>query len=258
MATLNINLADFQIFLLIFLRVGAIMISMPLFGGRNIPFLFKAGLAISVSVILFPLLELKAFTYFSEPIPFAMGVVAEIMLGLIIGLSVNIIFAGIQLAGQLVGYQMGFAIANVMDPQTGMQSSIFAGFINIVALLLFLSFNAHHWFLLSLTDSFNLVPLFDFHMNGSLAEHLIMIGRNMFVIAVKVAAPVMAALLLTSVALGIVARTVPRMNIFLVGMPLKIALGIIFVCFSLPYLSAFLRDIFNGLGNSIHLLLKLI
>lgn len=255
MATLNINLADFQLFLLIFVRVGAIMMSMPLLGGKNIPFLFKAGLAISVSIILFPILELDAFAYFSKPIPFAIGVTSEIMLGVIIGLSVNIIFAGIQLAGQLVGYQMGFAIANVMDPQTGMQSSIFAGFINIVALLLFLAFNAHHWFLRSLTDSFNLVPIFDFQMTGSLAEHLILIGSNMFIIAVKVAAPVMAALLLTSVALGIIARTVPKMNIFLVGMPLKIALGIMFVCFSLPYLSTFLRNIFNELGNSIHMLL---
>jgi len=258
MATLNINLADFQIFLLIFVRVGAILMSMPLLGGKNIPFLFKAGLAISVSIILFPLLELDAVGYFSKPIPFAIGVVSEMMLGILIGLSVNIIFAGIQLAGQLVGYQMGFAIANVMDPQTGVQSSIFAGFINVVALLLFLAFNAHHWFLRSLTDSFNLVPLFNFQMTGSLAEHLILIGSNMFIIAVKVAAPVMAALLLTSVALGIVARTVPKMNIFLVGMPLKIALGIMFVAFSLPYLSTFLRNIFNDLGNSIHLLLKTI
>jgi len=258
MATLTINLADFQLFLLIFLRVGAIMMSLPLLGGKNIPFLFKAGLAISVSVILFPLLELDAFPYFSETIPLVIGATSEIMLGLIIGLSVNIIFAGIQLAGQLIGYQMGFAIANVMDPQTGSQSSIFASFTNIVALLLFLAFNAHHWFLRGLTESFKLVPLFNFRMSGSLAEHFILIGSDMFIIALKVAAPVMAALLLTSVALGIVARTVPKMNIFLVGMPLKIALGIMFVAFSLPYLSTFLRNIFNALGNSMHLLLKTI
>ena len=256
MATFNIDLAQFQMFLLVFIRVGAIMMSAPILGRKNIPLVFKAGLAISVSIILLPILNLEPFPYFSEAIPFSIGVVSEIMLGIIIGLSVNIIFAGIQLAGQLTGYQMGFAIANVMDPLTGRQSSIFAGLLNIVALLLFLTLNAHHWFLRSLAESFKLVPLFTFHISGSLAEHFIRIGTNMFIVAVKVAAPVMAALLLTSVALGIVARTVPRMNIFLVAMPLKIVLGIMFISFSLPYLASFLKYTFNGLGNSMNLLLK--
>ena len=256
MATFNIDLAQFQMFLLVFIRVGAIMMSAPILGRRDIPFLFKAGLAMSVSIVLLPIINLEPFPYFSEVIPFSIGIVSEIMLGIIIGLSVNLIFAGIQLAGQLTGYQMGFAIANVMDPLTGKQSSIFAGVLNIVALLLFLAFNAHHWFLRSLAESFKLVPLFNFHINGSLAEHLIRMGTNMFVVAIKVAAPVMAALLLTSVALGIVARTVPRMNIFLVAMPLKIVLGIMFISFSLPYLASFLKYTFNGLGNSINLILK--
>lgn len=232
------------------------MMSAPILGSRNIPVLFKIGLALSVSIILLPILNLEPFPYFSEPIPFAIGIVREIMLGIIIGLSVNLIFAGIQLAGQLTGYQMGFAIANVMDPLTGRQSSIFAGVLNIGALLLFLAFNAHHWFLRSLTESFKLVPLFNFHVSGSLTEHFIRIGANMFIVAIKVAAPVMAALLLTSVALGIVARTVPRMNIFLVAMPLKIVLGIMFISFSLPYLASFLRITFNGLGASLNLLLN--
>jgi len=256
MATFNIDLAQFQMFLLVFIRVGAIMMTAPILGRKNIPVVFKAGLAVSVSIILLPILKLEPFPYFSEAIPFSIGIASEIMLGIIIGLSVNIIFAGIQLAGQLTGYQMGFAIANVMDPLTGRQSSIFAGLLNIVALLLFLVFNAHHWFLRSLAESFKLVPLFTFQISGSLAENFIRIGTNMFIVAIKVAAPVMAALLLTSVALGIVARTVPRMNIFLVAMPLKIVLGIMFISFSLPYLASFLKYTFNGIGNSMNLLLR--
>ena len=130
MATFNIDLAQFQMFLLVFIRVGAIMMSAPILGRKNIPVVFKAGLALSVSIILLPILNLEPFPYLSEAIPFSIGVVSEIMLGIIIGLSVNMIFAGIQLAGQLTGYQMGFAIANVMDPLTGSQSSIFAGLLN--------------------------------------------------------------------------------------------------------------------------------
>lgn len=256
MLEFNINLEQFQMFFLVFVRVAAILLSAPIFSAKNVPALIKTGLAFSVSVILFPIVDLEPNLYLSEVVPFALGVASEIMLGLIIGLTVNLIFAGIELAGQLAGYQMGFAIANVLDPQTGRQESIFAGLLNMVALLLFLSFNAHHWFLRSLVESFRLVPIFNFQFTGSLVEHLIRAGGNMFVVAIKVAAPVMAALLLSSVCLGIIARTIPKMNIFLVGMPLKIGLGIMFIVFSLPYLSAFLRNVFGGLGNSINLILK--
>ncbi len=256
MLTFNLNLEQFQMFFLVFVRVAAILLSAPIFSAKNIPLVIKVGLIWSVCVILFPTLDLESNAYYSRVIPFALGVASEAMLGIIIGLSVKLIFAGIELAGQLVGYQMGFAIANVIDPQTGKQASIFAGLLNMVALLLFLTFNAHHWFLRSLVESFRLVPIFNFQFNGTLLEHLIRAGGNMFVVAIKVAAPVMAALLLSSVCMGIVARTVPKMNIFLVGMPLKIGLGMMFIAFSLPYLSAFLRNVFGDLGSNIDLILK--
>ena len=257
MVEFNINLQELQIFLLVFLRLTAILMSIPIFGGKNIPITFKAGMAISVSVIIFPVLKFENLPYYSEVIPFGIGVIGEILLGTIIGLCVNLIFAGIQLAGQLAGYQMGFAISNVMDPQTGTQTSIIAGFQNIMAMLLFLAFNAHHWFLKSLEDCFNLVPLFNFAIKGPVIEHFMRLSGNMFIIAVKVAAPVMAALLVTSVCLGLVARTVPRMNVFLVGMPLKIGLGLIFVAISMPFLAYFLKQVFIELGENILLLLKL-
>ncbi len=257
MATFNINLAQLQMFFLVFLRLAAILMSIPIFGGKSVPIVFKAGLAISVSVILFPILELEELPYYLEPIPFGIGVLSEIMLGVIIGLSVNLIFSGIQLAGQLIGYQMGFAIANVMDPQTGNQASILAGLQNMIAMLLFLAFNAHHWFLRTLVDSYELVPIFGFKINGSLVEHIMNLAGNMFIVAIKVAAPVMAALLVTSVCLGLIARTVPKMNVFLVGMPLKIALGLMFVAFSLPYLASFLKQLFIGMGDGILLIFRL-
>jgi len=257
MLTFNINLQELQIFFLVFLRVSAILMSIPIFGGRNIPITFKAGIAISVSIIIFPILKLGAHPYYSEIIAFGIGAAGEILLGSIIGLCVNLIFAGVQLAGQLAGYQMGFAISNVMDPQTGSQTSVLAGFQNIMAMLLFLAFNAHHWFLKSLEDCFRRVPLFNFSINGPMIEYFMKLAGNMFIIALKVAAPVMAALLVTSVCLGLVARTVPRMNVFLVGMPLKIGLGIIFLAVSLPYFAYFLKQLFFELGDSINFLLKM-
>ena len=256
MTIFNIPLQQLQIFFLIFLRVGAIMMFIPVFDSRNIPVLFKAGLAFSVSILLFPVLKLNNIPFIANAIPFGIGVAGEIMLGIIIGLSVKLIFTGIQLAGQLAGFQMGLAIANVMDPITSTQVSVIAQLNNLTAMLIFLTINAHHLFLRALAESFRLIPPLDVQFSNSLIEQLISLSGNIFIIAIKVGAPIIVALLLTSVAFGLIARTVPQMNIFIVAMPLKIVVGLLFMAFSLPYLISFFRQIFNESGKNILLLLK--
>ena len=256
MLSLNISLPQLQLFFLVFLRVGAVLMSIPVFDSKSIPLFFKIALAFTTSMALFPILEL-------EPLPlitnfFAMGVsvAGEILLGLVIGFSIKLIFAGIQLAGQLAGYQMGMALANVMDPSSSQQVPLLAQFNNLVALLIFITINAHYWFIRALAHSFQLVPPLNVNFSGSLMEHLIKMSGNMFVIGIQIGAPVIAALLITSVTFGLIARTVPQMNVFIVAMPLKIAVGLLFLGFSLPYFSAFLEKIFNGLGKNIFFMLK--
>jgi flagellar biosynthetic protein FliR len=178
------------------------------------------------------------------------------MLGIAIGFSVKLIFAGVQLAGQLAGYQMGMAIANVMDPSSSQQIPLLAQYNNLVALLIFLTINAHHWFIRALTESYRLIPPLGVHLSGSLMERLVHLAGNMFAVAIQVGAPVIAALLITSVAFGLVARTVPQMNVFIVAMPLKIAVGLLFFGLSLPYFSLFLKKIFSTLGENIFFILR--
>ena len=230
--------------------------SMPIFKSKSIPVLFKVGLALAASIILFPLLDLKVFPVLTNLGNFAVGAIGEILLGITIGMAVNMIFVGLQMAGQISGYQMGLALARVMDPSAGQQIPLLAQFFQLFAFLIFLTINAHHWFLMALADSFQLVPPFGFKISGSLIEQLIHIAGNMFVIAIKVGAPVIAALLLTSVAFGLIARTVPQMNVLFVAMPLKIIIGLLFIGFSLPYLSSFLKTVFSKLGNTIFVLMK--
>jgi flagellar biosynthetic protein FliR len=124
------------------------------------------------------------------------------------------------------------------------------------AMLLLLATNAHHIFLRALAESYRLVPPFGFHFSNSLTQQLVDLGGKMFVVAVQVGAPIIAALLLTSVAFGLIARTVPQMNVFIVAMPLKIGVGLLFLSFSLPYLSSFLNALFRGLNKNILMLLK--
>ena len=256
MITLNIPLPQLQMFFLVFLRVGAILITIPVFESRSIPQLFKIALAFTASLALFPLLDLDSMPISDSIIGLGVGAAGEILLGLVIGFSVKLIFAGIQLAGQMAGYQMGMALANVMDPSESQQIPLLAQFNNLCAMMIFLALNAHHWFIRALTQSYQLVPPFQAHFDGRLMEHLTLLAAKMFVISIQVGAPVIATLLITTVTFGLVARTVPQMNVFIVAMPLKIAVGLLFLGFSLPYFSAFLKKIFDGLGQHIVMMLK--
>jgi flagellar biosynthetic protein FliR len=256
MISLNISLPQLQLYLLVFLRIGAILMSIPVFDSNTMPYLFRLALAFATSLILFPMLKLNPMPVAGSIFTFGIGAAREILLGLAIGFSVKFIFAGVQLAGQLAGYQMGLAIAQVLDPAESEQIPLLAQFNNLVALLIFLSINAHYWFIKALAFSYRIVPPLSAHFGGSLIEQLIRLGGNMFVISIQVGAPVIAVLLVTSAAFGLVARTVPQMNVFIVAMPLKIGVGLIFLGYSLPYFAAFLKKIFNGLGEHILIMLK--
>ncbi|UCF90331.1 MAG: flagellar type III secretion system protein FliR [Desulfobacterales bacterium] len=256
MLAFNISLSQLQMFFLVFLRVSAIVTTMPIFNSQSIPILVKAGLAFATSVLLFPILKLEPLPVFADLFSFVVGVTGEIMFGIIIGLCVNLIFAGLQMAGQLAGYQMGLAIVEVMDPASSEQVPILAQYHHLMALLLFVIINAHHWFVRALVESFRLVPPLDYHLSNTVMEQLIRLAGHTFIIAIKVGAPVIAALLLTSVAFGLVARTVPQMNVFLVAMPINIFIGLLFIGFSLPYLVALIKQLFSGLGRTLLFLLQ--
>ena len=256
MISLNISLPQLQMFFLVFLRIGAVIMTIPVFESRSIPQVFKLALAFAASLMLYPMLNLSPLPAAKSIFSLGIGAAGEILLGLAIGFSVKLIFAGVQMAGQMAGYQMGMAIANVMDPAESEQIPLLAQFNNLVALLVFLAINAHYWFIRALSQSYRLVPPFEARFDGSLAQHLVHLAGNMFVIAVQVGAPVIAVLLVTSVAFGLVARTVPQMNVFIVAMPLKIGVGLLFLGFSLPYFAAFIKKAFNSLGPHIVSMLK--
>lgn len=256
MLSFQITLPQLQMFFLVFLRIAAILMTLPVFSSKTIPSILKVGLALSISIILVATLKLDPVPLMPHIFPFAVEVIGEIMIGVIIGLSVKVIFAGIQLAGQLVGYQMGMALANVIDPSTSEQVPIMAQFIQLLALLILVVTNAHHWFIRALVESYRLVPIFGFHFSHSVMVQVMELGANMFVIAIKVGAPIITALFLTSVAFALIARTVPQMNVLIVAMPLKIGVGLLFLGFSLPYISSFLKTLVNGLGKNIVLLLR--
>lgn len=257
MATLNIPLDSFYGVMLIFLRVAAIVFSAPVLDTATIPVVFKAGLAFAVSILLLPVVDAVVTVRDLSLMAFVIGVFSEIAIGVTIGLSVKLLFTGIQLAGQIVGYQMGFAVANVIDPATSAQIPILAQFYNLTAMLIFLSINAHHMFFSALVDSYTILPPLSVHISPQLVGMMMRLAANMFVVAIKVGAPLIAVMLMVSVAMGLVARTVPQIHIFIVAMPLKIVIGLVFMVIVTPYLTAYLIDLFSSYQMTLFDLIRL-
>jgi flagellar biosynthetic protein FliR len=242
-----------QMVLLFFImvRVSAILFTLPFLDARNVPVLLKAGLALAVSWMMMPQLSITPPQLPSTPVAFGIGIASEVGIGLIIGLAVQLLFVGVQLAGQMAGFQMGFAIANVVDPVSSLQIPMLSQFLYLFSMVLFLSLDLHHHFLIALMEAFERIPLWGASYDENLFELIMKMASGCFVVAVKIGAPVMAALLLTSVALGLIARTVPQMQIFIVAMPLKIILGLVFLGLSIPFCVNFLQRAFVTLGETV-------
>jgi len=252
-----IGLEQFETYVLVFIRTGAIIFSVPLFGSREFPVIAKIGLTATVAWVVFPMVnvpfEIKSAKLL-ELLPFIFN---EILIGIIIGFAARIFFEGVQLGGQLVGFQMGFGIVNVIDPITGENFSIIAQVQNLLATLIFISLDMHHWFFKAIYLSFEKVPLLYSQPSGALWEWLIGLSGSMFVIAVKVMAPVIATLLFTSTAMGIIAKGIQGINVFIVMFPLKIAIGLIVAGLSLPMFSIVLSRMFAQLEGYILTILKM-
>jgi flagellar biosynthetic protein FliR len=256
MVSLAVSLSQLQLFFLVCLRTGAFLTAIPMLNGASVPVVFRLGLCLAASLLIFPLVKLGPLPLSTDVFTLAVSAAGEILLGLLGGVAVRLIFEGIQLAGELAGYQMGLAIAEVIDPASEDQVAILSQFMSLLATLVFLILNGHHWLIRTLVESYEIIPPVGFQVNGPVLERLTRLTAGMFVTALKAGAPVMVALLLGTVAFGLVARTVPQMNIFVVSMPVNIAVGLLFFGLSLPHLAAYLGDLFSGMARNALILLK--
>jgi len=245
-----------EAFFLIFLRVSAILITIPVLGDASVPMRVKAGLALVIAMLLFPVVQTQIAAIDFDLFSIFLRMAGEVLIGVVIGFTARLVFAGIQLAGQLIGFQMGFSIVSVIDPVSSMQVSIIAQFQYLVALLLFLVMDGHHIFLLAVADSFRVLPPLNFHVSGPLLESLLHLIGNMFVVAIKTGAPIVTILFFLSVGLGLLARTVPQINIFVVGFPLQIAIGLVGVGLTLPLFMKIVEKCFINMQAEVGALLK--
>jgi flagellar biosynthetic protein FliR len=254
-ALVHWSILQFQSFVLILMRVAPILFLMPVLSSSILPNLLKAGLALTISLILLPVVQMNPSLLPQEPYTFGFFMVAELMIGLILGLTIKIIFAGLQIGGELAGFQMGLMMANVVDPQSGVNAPVLSQFQYLLGVFLFLSIDGHHWFFRALLQSFSLLAPGELSMKAGLYHHLLDLSGKMFTIAVQLAAPVMAVLLFTHISLGILAKAVPQVNILMTSFPLTISLGLLFLYFSVeiifPYFQSAIEEACRGLVSTV-------
>lgn len=220
-----IDVSYIYLFFLVLVRISSFLVTAPVFSSKGVPAQFKLGLSLFLSLIIFSSVSLNVnpVTLDGSYITF---IIQEAIIGLIIGWVAQVMFSSIQVAGAFVDMQIGFAMANVIDPQTGASSPLMGNFKYTFAILLFLSIDAHHLLLDGILSSYQTLPLtgdwFQQLNNESVLTFIITIFTQMFVIAFKISAPIVITLFLTDVSLGILARTVPQLNVFVVGLPLKV------------------------------------
>ena len=251
----QITAEQIETFIFAFLRVSAIVATMPILGNRTVPVRVKGGLSLMIAFLIFPFVELHAPPL--EIFSLSLRMAGEVMVGITMGFAGRLIFAGVRLAGQLAGFQMGFAIVNVFDPITSSQVSILAQLQYLFAMLIFLAVDGHHLFLYAIAESYRILPPLGFHFSGELTQSIIKLSTDIFIVAIKTGAPVIVMLLMISIGFGLIARTVPQINILIVGFPMKIAVGLIGIGLALPVFTRIMGGIFLNFGDRLSLLLRL-
>ena len=253
-----VPLQHIQDFLLCLARVIALVASIPAFTSSQIAGRIKIGLAVMTSLLLFPAMAPFTPKVALSLTEFGLFIVNEVLLGVMIGLVTQMVFAAINFGGTVIGYQMGFAAANIFDPQTTQQLSLMSQFVNILALMAFLALDVHHFFFRAIIESYTVLPPGYLDFSQRAVQELMRLASHMFVLGVKSSAPVLALLLITNLVLGILARVFPQLNVFMLSFPLNIGIAFLVISLTLGATFSVLRREFDTMGDNIINLLYLL
>jgi flagellar biosynthetic protein FliR len=245
-------------FILVLVRVSSIIMLVPVFGDTRVPARVKGGLSFLIALIFFPLVRsILPNIENVAPAHLAVLIAGEIVIGAVIGFAARLVFAGIQMAGEALGFEMGFMFAGVIDPLTNIQVTVISEFLYLVGILLFMIVDAHHIFISAITDSYSVLPPLLVNVSGPFTQALLNLSGEIFMIAIKISAPVLAVLIFLNIGMGMIARAVPQMNIFAINFPLEIGIGFLFIGLAAPVFVKTIKHVFLNLGGEIDMLLRL-
>ncbi|NMO96172.1 flagellar biosynthetic protein FliR [Paenibacillus lemnae] len=245
------------VFMLMFCRITSFFVVAPIYSSRTVPLTYKVGLSFIITLLVY--LTFGLTTAINDNMFYILLVVQEVLIGLLLGFTAYLMLAAVQTAGALIDIQIGFAMANVIDPFSGVSSPLIGNFKYMAALLVFLSMNGHHYLLDAIMYSYEWVPVtgnvFTRFEDGSTSDFLITTFAYSFVLALQMAAPIVVALFLTDIGLGFLARTAPQFNVFVIGIIMKILVGLAMLILLMPGLVTLFDHLFDKLFRALQELL---
>jgi flagellar biosynthesis protein FliR len=240
-------------FFFILARLGGLVVFAPFFSSFAVPPTIRIGLTLALGLALFPALAPRLPAVPEDPVMLILLLGGELIIGMVLGVVGQIFFAVLQVAGQLISFQMGFAIINIIDPQTQTQFSVIGVLQNLVGMVVFISVDAHHWYIEVICHSYKIALPLDAGRWDALLGELMRLSSQIFVVGFKLAAPLALVLLIVDLLLGLIGRAAPQIQILLLGLPLKNLVGLllllggfnVFLPFMIRYINQLHTDLFR-------------
>lgn len=226
-----------------FLRILALISTAPILSEKSISKKVKIGLALMITWIVAPTLPTSGVTIFS-----AAGfwlAAQQILIGIMLGFTMQFAFAAIRTAGELIGLQMGLSFATFFDPGSRLNMPVLARFMDMLAMLLFLTFNGHLWLISMLVDTFHTLPIGGDPINSNVFMALSRAGGLIFLNGLMLALPLITLLLTLNIALGLLNRMAPQLSVFVIGFPVTLSIGMMVMAALMPLIAPFAEHLFS-------------
>jgi flagellar biosynthetic protein FliR len=242
------NISEFlPLYLLVFSRISALALSMPIIGFTTVPPRVRIYFAVLLTFIIVPNLTSQFSVVYNSILPLALDIIREIAVGLLIGFGARLVFEGFSVAGAYIGLQMGMAIMNVFDPSSQNQQPIISSFWMLIIVTFFLITNSHYFLMAVIFENFKLIQVGTAEFNPEAGHVLMGGGVILYQLALKFAAPTMLFLLTIDIAIALMSRVMPQLNIFFISLPLKIGAGIFLLTISLKIFQGLFSYVYNEL-----------
>jgi len=236
-------------FVMVLTRISAFFMVIPVFGWKSIPVRIKVATTLLLTVFFSMITPVSVNTGQISSAGAVLMMAGEATYGLALGLIVSFVFAAVKISGRIIERQMGLAMAEILDPLTGERAQPMGSLLEMIFILLFLSANGHHLFLLIISRSYDSFPAGSIPTVPVLTAGIIQAGSTMLLHSLKLAAPILAAFLLLMVILAVFARMVPEMNILFISLPLRVGLGLLMVAIFIPFISSFVGEFTKLMGK---------
>jgi len=253
---IEIVLQDFLAIMFLFLRVAGMVFTAPFISDKQIPVKARLILSLLLAYIVFYAQPEFDYSIQDSVIYIFIYGLKEILVGLTIGLMIKFIFWGISFAGSLIGFQMGLAMAQAFDPSSDTENNVIGTVLSMVAILIFILVNGHHYLIRSVVYSYKIIPIGGMQFTENLYQLLIKYSFEVFILAAKIAAPLIVSFFLINVAGGIISRMIPQMQVFFVLQPLQIGLGFLLITMLIPVYVFFVKNLIELYENKLYDVLR--